>query len=213
MGNKCPSKILLLLGPEGSFSDEAAAFEKQSPACGKLSWRWRKKYVSSFSALFKNIRPGIYGLAPVKNKIMGSIKGTRNLFKRGDLKIISRFRMPIVFVLAALKKTDLKNVKKVYCSPIAKAQCGNFLKKNLARAKVISKFDSTSMVFKKCVQQHGGRDKKWCKLSPKHVEEIAVIGSKKAAKIYGLKILAQGIQDAKKNWTEFVLFTSRSSSG
>lgn len=190
-------EIAVVLGPRGSFSDRAAAFLKI-----------KARYTASFAEIFRSVAKAGLGIVPVRNKIIGEIKSTMRFFKRSSrsgvdkFKILKRFKMPVSFILAARpgRKTELENIKFIYCAKIANQQCKKYivnLKKTNPAIKIITNFPSTSSAFKKIVQQKGGR-----------AGESAAIGSQYAAKIYGLKILAKQIQDSKADWTEFVLFSA-----
>ncbi len=190
---KC--KIAVLLGPKGSFSDQAAGF-----------LRVKKQYVSSFAEIFRSVAKGGFGIVPVRNKIIGDIKSTTHFFKSNKFKILRRFKMPVSFILAVRpgRKAKLENIKYIYCAKIANQQCKKFianLKKIDPAVKIITNFPSTSSAFKKIVQQRGRR-----------AGASAAIGSEYAAKIYGFKTLAKQIQDSKADWTEFVLFSASASS-
>lgn len=197
--------VLVLLGPKGSFSDVAA---------GKLKSGFNKKYVVTLADIFKEaaFRAGggntVFGLVPVKNKIIGAIKESKTGLKSNKWVIKKRFKVGIKFVLARTSSASasrqggkLENIKYVYCTPVAKAQCAEFLRDRLPCVKypkLALGCASTSATFKKIVQLGGARAK-----------QSAAIGNEFAAKLYGLKILARDIQDKKKNWTEFAVFCKR----
>lgn len=137
---------------------------------------------------------------PVQNKIFGKLRFIASQFKPRHKKyeVVLHVRFPIRLVLMAQKNTDLPNIKFLYMNIPIRKQCGKFLKKHLSRAKKITSAESSSSVIKKVAQLKG----KKAKIS-------ATIGSEKAAKLFGLKILKRNIQDDSKDWTEFVLFKIR----
>ena len=192
-------KTIVLIGPAGSFSDYAT---EESVFIKKLTdGNFKKRYVVSVAAVFKRVRPGNYGLVPVRNKIIGKIPGAEKFFKKGKFKIIRRFRMPVKFVLAAKKRVKLREISRIFASPVARAQCKNFLHKNFQNVHFERAAFSTSASYKKVVQLKLERARKW-----------AAIGSEFGAKIYQLTILAKNIQDDPHDWTEFVLFGIRQES-
>ncbi|GEM_PF-3181121 len=179
-------KKLVLLGPDGSFSSIAA---------DHLKGVWQRKYVRSFLALFRTVSSEVFGLVPVRNKIVGGIPGMEKFFKKKSYSVILRLRIPIQMVLAGKKKLNLDAIRGVFAAKVVKMQCEKFLKKNLEDAKFSTNFTSSSLAFKKIVQLKG-----------KKAYQSAVIGSEKSAKLFRLHVLARDIQDDKRDWTEFVLF-------
>lgn len=174
--------VVVLLGPEGSFSD--IGIEKAIKNA-------KKKYVFQIKDIFAKTTKGIFGFVPVENKIVGEIKDAKQV-KEGKWKILKTVELPVKFVLGAIKKMEFSKIKSLYCAQIAQSQCKKFIKKYLKNAKIVSNFASTSAAFKKIVQR---RD-----------FSAAVIGSRQACKIYGFKVLVSEIQDKKNDWTRFALF-------
>lgn len=184
-------KTLFLFGPAGSFSDIAANRFKKS---------FLKSYCSSFREVFKKMGSKNFGFLPVRNKILGELRFVTSQLKsrRKKYEVISHIRFPIKLALAAQKKMALADIRLLYMSILIQKQCGKFLKKYLSRAKKITSTESSSSVIKKVAQLKG-----------KSACQSAVIGSEKAAKLFGLKILKRNIQDDPRDWTEFVLFKNR----
>lgn len=182
-------KKLVLLGPEGSFSSFAA---------DRLGKQYRRRYVGSFGALFREVQGDSFGFVPIKNKIVGPIKTAKKFLKRKSYQAVRKFRVPIQMILVAKRQASLNSIKHIYAPLIVKKQCGIFIKKHLRTAVFHMNFASSSLAFKKIVQ-----------LKEKKAYYSAAIGSEKATKIFKLKVLARNIQDDPKDWTEFVLFKAR----
>lgn len=179
---------LYLLGPAGSFSDEASELLKGGA--------FQKRYVSSFRQLLQKAKQGELVLLPVKNKIIGEIPEFSKILKREKMKPLQTIRLPICFVLACRKDVSANNISKIYTSRVAKAQCEKYLNKNHRNVRFVFT-GSTSSSYKKNVQLKGG-----------NAENAAAIGSERAAKKYGLHVLKKHIEDLRANWTEFGLFKS-----
>lgn len=200
-------KTLFLLGPAGSFSDVAADRFANRPSRSEANsllrpkgatLSFRKAYCASFQEVLQKTTKGGFGFLPVKNKIFGELKPVTSRLKAGNrnYEIISYSRFPVRLVLMAQSKIDLPNIRYLYLSTFIRKQCVQFLKKYLKYAKKIESNASSSNMIKKVVQLKGERTK-----------ISATIGSEKAAKLFGLKVLKRNIQDDPKDWTEFVLFT------
>lgn len=177
--------VLYLLGPAGSFSDEATELLR-----GK---KFRKRYVSSLHVLRKRLGGSGYILLPMRNKIIGKIADFSGFLKKEKRKPRQIVRLPICFVLACHDSVSASQITKIYVSRIAKAQCAKYLKKYYPNVRFMFT-ESTSSSYKKVVQLEG-----------KKAENVAAIGSERAAKEYGLRVIKKHIEDLRSNWTEFAL--------
>ena len=95
--------------------------------------------------------------------------------------------MAINHCLIAHPNADLKDIKSVYSHPQALGQCRSFL--NRHSWKKIPAFDTAGSV--KMIKELG------------KIEEAA-IASKRAAAVYEMKVLAEGIQNRHDNFTRFL---------
>jgi prephenate dehydratase len=96
--------------------------------------------------------------------------------------------MPIEQSLIAKQGTKIEDIKEIYSHSHAIPQCKEYLRENLpnvARKTVSS--TAEGMKFVASANEKG----------------IAAIGSKSAAKLYGLNVLAEAIQDTNNNFTQF----------
>jgi len=172
---------LYVLGPLGSFSEEAALKIVKS--------RIPLIYCSDITEVFENVMDSSnFGLVPVENSSTGSvIESVENLIKY-DVKVIGEFKMKINHCLAALRDMDLQEIKTVCSHPQAIAQCWKFIMENLPNAKI-----------------------KYATSTSKAVEMLdrssACICSEAAARTNKLHILKRSIQDNKMNETKFYLIS------
>lgn len=181
-------KRVAFLGPEGSFSHEA--FKKLGHGFSPIACR-------SIRDVARRAAEGALGFLPVRNKIIGEIEETVRVFKsaRTALVVLRKIKFPISCVLAAKENIPFSRIRTLYAFGAVRDQCGKFIGEKLPKARIFSRVASSSAAIKKVVQ-----------LTGKMADESAAIGSEKAVKIYGLKILARGIQDDPEDWTEFLLF-------
>lgn len=172
--------ILSFLGPRGTFSEEAAhKFDREGlmlPA-------------PSIPDVFEMVLNGKsdYGVVPVENSIEGGVVLTLDLLLESDVKICQEIILDVEHCLLAHKEASLEDIQEVYSHPHALAQCKKFLA-SLKDVKTRN-FSSTAEAAKE-VSRMGTRD-------------VAAIGSKVAARLYGLHVLEKGIQDEKGNQTRF----------
>lgn len=146
----------------------------------------------TFRDIFKAIKeePNTIGIMAIENTIAGSLLGNYELLKDNKLPIAGEYKQRISHCLAALPGTSIHNIKEVESHPIALMQCTEFLD-TLPNVRIIEHED-TALAAKDVAE--------------KHLSTTAAICSEKAAEIYGLEILARGIETNKHNFTRFLIF-------
>lgn len=137
--------------------------------------------------------PEVIGLMAIENTIAGSLLRNHELIRESNFSIIGEYKFRISHSLVALPGTKLKDVKEVNSHPIALMQCTDFLK-TLPGAKVVEKEDTAGSA-------------RW--ISEQHMEGHAAICGKLAAEIYGMEVLAEGIETNKRNFTRFLAIADR----
>ena len=168
------------LGPQATFTHMAA----------REKFGAQSKYVpaGSINDCFTEVikRRADYGVVPIENSTEGVVNHTLDMFIDSDLVICAEILSDISHYL--LGSAPLKKIKKIYSNRQAIAQCREWLKNNLPKAKLIE-VASTSEGARRA-----SRDK-----------EAAAIASKLAASIYNLKILSERIEDVVGNVTRFLV--------
>ncbi|MEM1538837.1 MAG: prephenate dehydratase domain-containing protein, partial [Candidatus Bathyarchaeia archaeon] len=144
------------------------------------------------SDVFKCVEDGEtdFGVVPIENSIEGSVTQTYDLFLVYDLKVYGEVIIKIVHCLIAPEGTKLNEIKTVYSHPQALAQCRNFLEK--LNCRVIPAFDTAGSV--KMIKEED-------------LSGAAAIASERAAKIYGMSVLARDIGDSPNNYTRFFVLS------
>jgi len=172
--------LVAFQGEHGAFSEEAIrqhfGEEVDTLPC------------HAFEDIFRAVDEGraTYGAVPVENSMAGSINKAYDLLLEHDLKVWGEIFLRVRHNLMALPDTRLEDIREVRSHPQALAQCERFL------------------------NRHGWRAKPWYDtagsakdLAENPEPEVAVIASQLAAKIYGLDVLAPGIEDLAFNYTRF----------
>lgn len=179
-------KKVAIQGIAGSFHDIAAkeffkGEEVEIIAC------------ETFKQVFETMRSdsSLFALVAIENTIAGSLLANHHLLKESGLKIIGEQKLRICHNLAALPGQSLADIKEAYSHPIALMQCGDFLQTN-KHIKAIESDDTASSA--KRVAEEG-------------VKGHAAICGELAAEIYGLEIIAKGIETNKRNFTRFLAIT------
>lgn len=125
----------------------------------------------------------------IENSIAGSIIPNYALIDRNELQIVGEHFLNIHQNLMALKGQKIEDISEVHSHPMALLQCMEFLKK----------FPHIKLVEDKDTAETARR------IHQNQLVGIAAIGSKAAANLYDLEIIAPEIQTINNNMTRFVI--------
>ena len=175
------------LGPEGTYTQEAC--EKFFD--GKGNYLPYKTVPDAVQALTEG--KSNYAVIPQENTIGGAVTDYLDtLIASEDVSVVGEVELPISQNLLVLPGTALGDIKTVYSHKQGIAQGKEWLEKNLPNAEVIEA--SSTAEGAKTVAE--GKDK-----------SCAAIASAGCADVYGLEILAAGIQNNDKNKTRFYVLS------
>jgi prephenate dehydratase len=143
----------------------------------------------SFDVVFDTVVSGLCdaGLIPIENSLAGSIHQNYDLLLRHDLHIVGEYLLRVQHCLIASPGATKADIKKVISHPQALGQCAAYLRGLSVKAE--SAYDTAGSV--KMLKESGARD-------------TAAIASRRAAEIYGMQILEEGIEDNPENYTRFL---------
>jgi prephenate dehydratase len=130
------------------------------------------------------------GMIPIENSVAGRVSDIHHLMPTAGLHIIAEHFLPIRNQLMAPKGATLKGLKTVESHIMALGQCRNYIRRLGIKAVVAA---DTAGAAKE-VAERGDRTR-------------AAIASKLAAKIYGLHILAENIEDESHSTTRFIVLS------
>ena len=168
-------------GVEGAYSQIA---------CEKIFKAPMIMYFKNFDGVFNAIEQGLcqYGILPIENTTAGSVKKVYDLMIHHNFSIVRTFRMKIDHNLIAKPGAKLSDIKEIYSHEQAINQCSDFLKR-LTGVKVIP-VENTAVAASMVAQSDR--------------LDVAAISSHVCEEIYGLKSLADSIQDEGNNRTRFI---------
>lgn len=180
--------VIAFQGEIGAYSEEAA-FQFFGPSV-------QVKPLESLDAVFKVVEDGEvpYGVVPVENSLEGSISRVYDLFLNSSLKACGEIELRIVHCLIANPTVSLDSIKRVYSHPQALGQSQTFLRH--LNAELVSTYDTAGSV--KLIKE-------------KNIKDGAAVASARAAEIYGMKVLARGIEDNPENYTRFFILAREDS--
>lgn len=174
-------------GETGAFAEDAviAAFG-DAPRTGVAGFR------EVFEAVGRGTSPA--GVLPIENSVNGSVREVYDLLLEHDLAIVAEVVIPIELALAALKGHTLEGIERVYSHIQALGQAERFLR---GRPWTLLTTYNTAGAGRLIAEraEHGA----------------AAVLSRRAAGVFGLEILADGIQDVADNRTRFIVVAARGS--
>jgi len=143
----------------------------------------------SFDRVFDAVVAGAcdQGLIPIENSLAGSIHQNYDLLLRHDLHIVGEYLLRVQHCLIALPDGKKEDIKKVISHPQALGQCASYLRG--LGVKTESVYDTAGSV--KLLKESGER-------------ATAAIASRRAAELYGMQILEEGVEDNAENYTRFL---------
>ena len=181
-GKRFPHRAVVACpGTEGAYAQQATSLMFPLPTIA---------YFNSFEKVFEAVEQGMcpYGILPIENSAAGSVAAVYDLMLKHRFHIVRALRLKIDHVLLAPPGVKLEDVREVTSHPHALAQCKNFFKAHPEIAQVAG---INTAVAAKEVSTSGRKD-------------LAVIASRACAELYGLSVIAEGIQDAAYNYTRFI---------
>src|SRR5574338_1693393 len=129
-----------------------------------------------------------YTILPVENSLEGSVGESYDLLLTTKLSAVGEIYHRISHCLIGLQ--TLEKIDTVYSHPQALGQCREFIQKN--HLKPIPTYDTAGSV------------KILLELKS---ENISCIASKRAAEIYNVPVIKEGIEDNSNNYTRFLVLS------
>ena len=146
---------------------------------------------STFEQVFECLQqdPSVIGLTAIENTIAGSLLHNYELLRESGAQVVGEQKVRISHSLVCLPEDEEKDLTEVNSHPVALAQCREFLK-NHPQLKVVEGDDTAGAA-------------KF--ISEQRLRGHAAICSKFAAPLYGMKVLHEGIETNKHNFTRFLV--------
>ena len=174
-------------GVEGAYTHQALAsyFGEETECFNVDTWRDAMEAIKSGKA--------DYAVLPFENSSAGIVSENYDLLKEYGFYIVGEQKIKINHCVLGLPGVNFGDIKKIYSHPQALAQCSKFLEKH--REWEIIPAKNTAMAAKK-VEEDGDPSQ-------------AAIASSMTAELYGLDMLAEGVQNNSMNETRFIIVSSK----
>ena len=180
-------KRIAIQGLPGSFHDIAAHQHFEGEQIQLIC-------CSTFEEVFDNIKndPTVIGMTAIENTIAGSLLHNYELLRNSGTTVVGEHKLHIEHSICCLPDDGWDTITEVHSHPVALMQCRNFLSRHPGLKAVEAEDTAGSAEYIMKNKCHG-----W-----------AAICNSSAAKMYGLKVLEDKIEDNKHNYTRFLVVSS-----
>lgn len=177
-------KRIAIQGLRGSFHDIAAHQYFKDEQIQLIC-------CSTFEQVFENIKrdPTAIGMMAIENTIAGSLLHNYELLQQSGTTVVGEHKLHISHCICCLPDDDWTTVNEVHSHPVALMQCRNYLA-NHPELKMVEAEDTAGSA--QYIKEQNCRG--W-----------AAICSRDAAKMHGMRILEDKIEDNKHNFTRFLV--------
>lgn len=174
-------------GVEGAYAHLALA-----SYFGEETYRF---HVDTWRDAMEAIKTGKadYAVLPFENSSAGIVAENYDLLKEYGYHIVGEQKIKINHCVLGPDGADFSRIKKIYSHPQALAQCSKFLEAH--REWEIIPERNTAMAAKKVKEDADPTQ--------------AAIASSLTAELYGLQLLAEGVQNNSMNETRFIIVTRK----
>ncbi len=181
-------KRIAIQGIKGSFHDIASHHyfegeEIELVCCG------------TFEQVFENLEKDneVVALVAIENTIAGSLLHNYELLRDASATIVGEHKLHIEHSIMCLPDESWDDLQEVNSHPVALMQCRDFLSRH-PELKVVEVEDTAGAA---------------ADISQRQMAHHAAICHKDAARIYGMKVLEEGIETNKHNYTRFLVLASQ----
>ncbi|HEU0186676.1 MAG TPA: prephenate dehydratase [Gallionellaceae bacterium] len=169
------------LGPQGTFSEEAALRRFGSAISGQPC--------DSFDEVFRAVESGraSYGVVPVENSSEGAVGHNLDLLLQTSLKVCGEIDLPVHQCL--LSSASMEKIHTVFSHPQSLGQCHDWLNAHLPKA----------------ARQPVSSNAEAARLAAEHPRNSAAIAGRLAGERFAVPVLAESIEDDPRNTTRFLV--------
>jgi len=177
-------KRIAIQGEIGSFHDIAAHQYFEGEQLQLIC-------CATFEDVFECVKrdPTVIAMTAIENTIAGSLLHNYELLRASGLTVVGEHKLHISHCICCLPEDSWETISEVHSHPVALMQCREFLSRH-ATLKAVESEDTAGSARQIAAEGRKG----W-----------AAICSSHAARLYGLRILEDHIEDNKHNFTRFLV--------
>ncbi len=148
---------------------------------------------STFEEVFENMAkdPTVIGIMAIENTIAGSLLHNYELLRQSKMAVVGEHKTHISHCICALPGQKLEELTEVHTHPVALAQCQKYLSKH-PNLKMVEDEDTAGSAKN---------------IAENNLKGVAAICHADAAKLYGLEVLEDHIEDNPHNYTRFLIMS------
>lgn len=149
---------------------------------------------STFEEVFENMKqdPTMIGIMAIENTIAGSLLHNYELLRESGCTIVGEHKTHISHCLCALPGQKMEELTEVHSHPVALAQCYKYLSRH-QNLKMVEDEDTAGSA-------------KW--IAENNLKGVAALCHADAAKLYGLEVLENNVEDNPHNYTRFLVLSN-----
>ncbi|MBI2415674.1 MAG: hypothetical protein HYV33_03370 [Candidatus Kerfeldbacteria bacterium] len=184
--------IIAVAGNQGSFSHQAG----QLYATGQQLADVQFVYAIDSAGVFAAVQTGAaeLGIMPLYNPTGGIVQMTLQAMGEHRFKTVASFTMPVQHCLLCLPNVRPDELKTIVSHEQALAQCRQYVDVNWPECQ-LQPYSDTAQAAADLA-------------AGKFALETAVLAPKMCVELYGLRLIAEGVQDDKSNGTVFIVIGS-----
>ena len=146
---------------------------------------------STFEEVYEHIHrdPTVIGLTAIENTIAGSLLHNYELLRDSGATVVGEHKLHIRHCICCLPEDDWETIDEVHSHPVALMQCRQFLAGH-PELKAVETEDTAGAAEE---------------IMARHLRGKAAICHAEAARLNGMKVLEDSIEDNKHNFTRFLV--------
>ena len=146
---------------------------------------------ATFEEVFENMRqdPTMIGIMAIENTIAGSLLHNYELLRDSGCTVVGEHKTHISHCLCALPGQTKDELTEVHSHPVALAQCRQYLSRHPGM-KIVEDEDTAGSA-------------KW--IAENKLSGVAALCHADAARLYGLEVLEDNVEDNPHNFTRFLV--------
>lgn len=148
---------------------------------------------STFEEVFEHMKaePTVIGIVAIENTIAGSLLHNYELLRESGMAVVGEHKTHISHCLCCLPGQKTEDLKEVHSHPVALAQCHKYLSKH-PNLKMVEDEDTAGSA-------------KW--IAENQLQGVAALCHADAARLYGLEVLEDHVEDNPHNYTRFLVLS------